>query len=232
MFFGPRSDFGCRHSRLRFGQPRGGTLSSDTAPAITGLDDLVGDDALAEAFSSGDTWALGEAYRRWAPLVHTVALRALGEPADAEDVTQQVFVKGWHGRHGFDPARGRLASWLVGVTRHVVADRFASRDRERRLGERLSSQSGARVGKEQTVDQLAEQAVDAVVIAEVMVQLSPPQRQVIELAFFQSLTHPQIAAALDMPLGTVKSHVRRALATLRDHLDDREARRGPIKDMS
>ena len=71
------------------------------------------DRELAEAFHAGQEWALAEAYERWAGLVHGISLRALGQRSDAEDATQQVFVRAWRGRTTFDPGKGSMAAWLV-----------------------------------------------------------------------------------------------------------------------
>lgn len=152
--------------------------------------------------------------------MHTIALRSLREPADAEDATQQVFVRSWRSRHTYDPARARLVAWLVGVTRHVVADRLTARDRDRRLGRRLAVVDGQPEHRtDGVVDRMADQAVDAVLVASCMSRLEEPRRTIIELAFLRGLTHVQVAAALQLPLGTVKSHVRRGLATLREQLE-------------
>ena len=97
--------------------------------AANGRDpDGEGVDELGAAFADGDENALAEAYRRWSVLVHSVALRSLGSVSDAEDVTQLVFVQAWRSRRGFDPARSRLPAWLLGITRHVVADAHERRD--------------------------------------------------------------------------------------------------------
>ena len=95
------------------------------------------DEHVASAFAAGLEWALEEAYRRWSAVVHTIAMRSLPQPADAEDVTQQVFVQAWRSRHTYDADVRPLAAWLTGITRHVVADTYARRDRERRLAQRL-----------------------------------------------------------------------------------------------
>ncbi|WP_231384030.1 RNA polymerase sigma factor [Cellulomonas sp. URHD0024] len=178
--------------------------------AATGRDrDGEGVDELGLAFADGDESALAEAYRRWSLLVHSVALRSLASVADAEDVTQLVFVQAWRSRHGFDPARSRLPAWLLGITRHVVADAHERRSRDRRLRDRsLASAPG-----ELTI--VDDRVVDRVVIADELERLGDPQRTILRLAFYDDLTHDQIASRLGLPLGTVKSHVRRSLARLR-----------------
>src|SRR5690606_132844 len=98
--------------------------------------DAASRDELTHRFLLGDGAALEEASDRHARLVYSLALRALGAHHDAEDVTQQVFVRAWRGRAGFDPGRGPLGGWLVGITRRQIADRLAARARDRDLADR------------------------------------------------------------------------------------------------
>ncbi|HXV93279.1 MAG TPA: sigma-70 family RNA polymerase sigma factor [Pseudonocardia sp.] len=187
---------------------RPGTGGHASAPA-----DVAGPDPdvlLARRFREGDPGALREAYDRHSRIVFGVALRALGGHHDAEDVTQQVFVRAWRARDTFDTARGSLGGWLVGITRRQIADRLAARDRERRVADRVAL--GTEPGPHGPVP---DHVVDAVVVADEMNQLPPQQRTVVRLAFFDDLTHQQIAALTGLPLGTVKSHLRRGLERLR-----------------
>jgi RNA polymerase sigma-70 factor (ECF subfamily) len=168
---------------------------------------------VARRFAAGDEQALAWAYERWAGQVHGMAVRAFGPGPDAEDVTQQTFVSAWTGRAGYSAARGPLPAWLVGICRHKIADTWGRLDRQRRVTEAAAVEAP-----------LSTPAVDAVVADRVLLlgelaQIGQPQRGIIELAFFEDLTHAQIAARTGLPLGTVKSHIRRTLERLRTRLE-------------
>jgi RNA polymerase sigma-70 factor (ECF subfamily) len=174
------------------------------------------DDAeVGRRFAAGDERALALAYERWAGLVHGMAVRALGSSADAEDVTQQVFVSAWTGRSGYRPEHGPLPGWLVGITRHRIADAFARRRREER--ERLAVAAAPDPDREAAPFESGSD--DRVVLLEELARIGEPQRGIMELVFFHDLTHEQIAARTGLPLGTVKSHIRRTLVRLRTRLE-------------
>jgi RNA polymerase sigma-70 factor (ECF subfamily) len=172
------------------------------------------DDAeVARRFAAGEERALALAYERWGGLVHGMAVRALGSSVDAEDVTQQVFVSAWAGRSGYRPEDGPLPAWLVGITRHRIADAFARRRREER--ERLA----ATPDPDRLATRFESGSDDRVVLLDELALIGEPQRGIMELAFFHDLTHEQIAARTGLPLGTVKSHIRRTLVRLRSRLE-------------
>ncbi|TFD77038.1 sigma-70 family RNA polymerase sigma factor [Cryobacterium psychrophilum] len=180
---------------------------------VTALTD--GDDhaRLVAAFKAGDEHALAEAYARWSSLVYTIAVRSLGDPPEAEDVTQKVFIAAWRGRATFEPSRSRLPAWLVGITRHTVADAHEARSRRRRVQEAVVF--------ERELSQADESAdlADRVMMSDELQRLGPVPQQVMQLAFYEDLTHTQIADSLEIPLGTVKSHIRRSLTRLRVRLE-------------
>jgi RNA polymerase sigma factor (sigma-70 family) len=166
-------------------------------------------------FAAGDERALAWAYERWAALIHGMACRALGSGPDAEDVTQQVFISAWHGRSGYLPERGPLPAWLVGICRHRIADAYARRRQEERSRAAAITLAGE-PHREPAEDRLAE---DRIVLLGELRRIGQPQRGIMELAFFHDLTHEQIAEQTGLPLGTVKSHIRRTLGRLRDRLE-------------
>jgi RNA polymerase sigma factor (sigma-70 family) len=177
------------------------------------------DDEITAAFQAGRPEALSRAYARFAPLVFTIALQTLRNQADAEDVTQQVFVAAWRGRTTFTASRGSLAAWLVGITRHAVADVLRARRRENGA----LKQAGAVPGALPDTDQV----INRVVLADELGRLGEPQRDIMMLAFYTDLTHEQIASKLGLPLGTVKSHIRRSLLRLRARMEVGDGTRRP-----
>lgn len=180
-----------------------------------GYDRHVDDDVrLASSFVAGDDDALARVYERWAPLVYTLAVRSLGDVGDAEDVTQKTFVAAWTGRARFDPERASLSAWLVGIAKNKIADTHEARARIRRLHEQLAASSDPSDWVEETPD-----IADTLVVADEIARLEPTAQAVMRLAFFDDLTHNEISDRLGLPLGTVKSHIRRSLQRMRARLE-------------
>ncbi|CAA9218289.1 MAG: RNA polymerase ECF-type sigma factor [uncultured Blastococcus sp.] len=189
----------------------------DPVPAQRGAAE-PDDQEVARRFAAGDERALALAYGRWAGQIHGMAVRAFGPGPDAEDVTQQTFVSAWTGRAGYRPDKGPLPGWLVGVARHKIADTWARRDKHRRETEAAMSEAQATPQRRVTAG-VDSQVADRVLVLDELDHLGQPQRGIIELAFFEDLTHAQIAARTGIPLGTVKSHIRRTLERLRTRLE-------------
>ena len=185
--------------------------------SVVAVPDELDDQEVGRLFAAGEERGLALAYERWAGQVHGMAVRAFGPGPDAEDVTQQTFISAWTGRAGYRPDKGPLPAWLVGVCRHKIADTWARRDRQRRETEAAATElqgtpNRATAGVDTTV-------ADRLLLLDELDQLGQPQRGIIELAFFEDLTHQQIAARTGLPLGTVKSHIRRTLERLRTRLE-------------
>ncbi|WP_299534343.1 sigma-70 family RNA polymerase sigma factor [uncultured Streptomyces sp.] len=171
---------------------------------------------LAAGLVRGDADCFARVYVRWGTLVHTLAARSLGDVREAEDVTQQVFMAAWRGRAGYHPERGPLPGWLVGITRRKIADALAARTRRTEL-------AAASAARQQVLDADSarpEAVLDRVLVTQELSRLPQTQRHILCMAFFDDLTQVQIAERTGLPLGTVKSHARRALQRLRRALAD------------
>lgn len=154
-----------------------------------------------------------EVYRRHAELVFSLCMASLRHRQDAEDATQQVFTRAWRSRDTYDVARP-TGAWLTGITRRVIADTLAARDRQRQR-----VQAGADAMERDDPPQPTDAVVDRVVVQQILRQLGPPQDEILRLAYTHDLPLKTIAERLEMPLGTVKSHVHRGLARMRERLE-------------
>lgn len=187
----------------------------DTADVVDA--DVDGDSRrLAAELVAGSNDALAEMYRRWATLVHTIAYRALGDRHDAEDVTQQVFVSAWNSRHSLRPDQGSLAAWLVGITKHRVSD---VRTQRYRAGRNLNA-----VAAQTAIEPAAhhENWAERLLLVHEIERMGDPRAAVLRMAFMQDRSQHEIANTLGLPIGTVKSHVRRGLIELRHRLEEVE----------
>ncbi len=174
--------------------------------------------ALAARLVRGDETALEEVYDRWSALVHTFALRALRDTHDAEDVTQAVFVAAWRSRHTLTPSPSALPAWLFGIARHKVADVRAARARDADRVTAVASLPDVQAG---AADQSADDGVaERLVVRQAVDELPDPRRTILFLAFWEGHSHTEIAETVDLPLGTVKSHVRRGLIQLHQTLEE------------
>ena len=183
---------------------------------------MSSDDELAERLRAGDERALRTVYERHGAAVLYPAQRLLGNRADAEDVTQLTFVAASTGRDSCDSARGSLLGWLRGIARRKASDRLRAAARDNRLSEAVGGRLVPPADPE-----APERVVDRLVIADEMARLPDEQRRTLQLAFFDDLTHPQISAVTGLPLGTVKSHIRRGMANLRRRWEVDGAALGP-----
>jgi RNA polymerase sigma-70 factor (ECF subfamily) len=178
------------------------------------VSDADSEAAWSARFVAGDERALEYVYRRWSPVVFTLALRSLGDRGDAEDVTQKTFVSAWTSRASFDSSRARLSTWLVAIAKRRIADTHEARARVRALQEQLR-----RVTRPDDLTVPEVDLADTLLVAEEISRLEPDARRVMRLAFFDDLTHQEISKRLEMPLGTVKSHIRRSLERMRTRLE-------------
>ncbi|MER5891319.1 sigma-70 family RNA polymerase sigma factor [Streptomyces sp. NPDC001941] len=185
----------------------------DGAPGNPPGRGATGDDAFGTRLRDGDLDAFAAVYRDTAGLVHGLALRTLGDRQEAEDVAQTVYLAVWRGRAGYRPERGPVQAWVVGITRKKIADALTARTQRARAVKAAtehfdpSAQPSAASG-----------TADRLLLAQCLDDLPYQQSSLLRLAFYQDLTHTQIAGLTGLPLGTVKSHIRRGLKALARHL--------------
>ena len=176
-------------------------------------------ETLLAAVAGGDLDAFGALYDDLAPLVFGVARRVVRDPSRAEEVTQDVFTEVWRQAARFDPARGRVRTWVLTIAHRRAVDTVrssqASRAREEHVGRREPVQVA---GPEDAVVTAAEHEG----VRRCLDSLTPLQSQAVRLAYYQGFTYPEVAAMLDRPLPTVKTRMRDGLIRLRDCLEARD----------
>jgi RNA polymerase sigma-70 factor (ECF subfamily) len=169
----------------------------------------VEDDAsLLALVRNGDEQAMASLFDRYSKIVYSVALRVLRDPAAAEDVLQEIFMQVWRTPESFTSARGSLAGWLAVVARNRSIDTLRRR-RPTDSVEDVVLASSSNIAVEVERSSLMERARG------VIATLPGEQRKTLEMAFFDGLTHSEIAEMTGDPLGTVKTRIRSALLTLR-----------------
>ena len=180
---------------------------------------LVNEDDIrcVRALVRGDQTALAELYDRYAPLMMAVGQRVLGNRREAEDLLHDVFLEAWRSAKDFEPSRGSVRAWLTMRMRSRALDRLRAAGRAKvvlhpdgRAPERSASSPGDALGDRERV-------------RAAVAQLSEEQRPILEMTYFQGMTGPEVAEALDLPIGTVKSRLSRAIKQLRAALHDQPA---------
>jgi len=172
----------------------------------------VADPELLGRMRLGDESALEALYARYGGLVYTLALRIVGDPELAREVVQDTFLRSWGGRETYDPQRGRVPWWLMGIARNRAIDLLRSRSHQARIRERAAPlpEISAALSRDPADAVIARRAV-----LDALRELSNGQRMAIELAYYGGLTQTEIADQLGEPLGTIKSRTREAIERLR-----------------
>jgi len=180
------------------------------------------DRSLLERVARAEESALEELYDRFAPVLYALAYRMVGERSDAEEIVLDTFAQAWREASRFRAERGSVAAWLTMMCRSRALDLLRARARRVRV---VSSATAAAPDTPPAMgsgmpggDRALEQLERRQAVAAALRGLSPPQRQAIELAYYDGLSHSEIAEQLGEPLGTVKTRVRLAMEKLRDTL--------------
>lgn len=174
------------------------------------------DNELVARLQRRDPQALAELYDRYGRAAYSIIVRVVRDPAIAEDLVQETFLRVWNRVHGLDAERGSLGAWLLAVARNRAIDYLrSSAGRERRTLE-LNEAEHPSLYRDMEPDIIASDKTRRV--KEAMQKLAPNHRQVMELAYFEGLSQSEMAERMGQPLGTVKTWVRTALKSLRDEL--------------
>lgn len=170
------------------------------------------DSELMARVAGGEQSAFAQLYDRYGGIAYGLALQITGEPAQAQDVVQDAFLACWRQAAGFKAQRGSVRGWLLAIVHHRAVDLLRSARQQRETygaAERLTE-----VPDEQSVEQEALHRMDMRHVGAALRTLPAPQRQVVEMAYYRGYPYPEIASQLGLPLGTVKSRLRLALARL------------------
>jgi len=173
---------------------------------------VINDQELLSRIRSGDQEAMAVIFKRYGGAVFSVALRILRDPSQAEDVMQEILFQLWRNSESFVHGRGSLGAWLVVVARNRSIDVLRRRKPS-------DSVEDVILASPQNLASEAERDVMIEKVRSYMLSLPPEQQKSIQLAFFEGLSHTEIAARTGDPLGTVKTRIRLALLTLRKALE-------------
>lgn len=174
----------------------------------------VDEATLLTAVARGDQAAFAALYDRISPLVHGVVRRVVRDPAQSEEVTQEVLVELWRTAVRFDPDRGSARAWILTMAHRRAIDRVRSEQSARDRTERVAGREHVR-----PFDDVAEQvetSLDHDRVRAALGTLTELQRQAVELAYYQGYTYREVAELLETPLGTIKTRMRDGLIRLRD----------------
>lgn len=164
--------------------------------------------ALMERIRAGDETAMADVYDLYSGIVYGVALRVLGDAGAAEDVLQEVFLQLWRNPQAFDANRGKLPAWLAVIARNRAIDHLRKRQPEEDIAD-LPISTGLNLEDE------ASQRMAVEKIRGALSRLAQEQRRALEMAFFEGMTHTEIAAKTGEPLGTIKTRIRAGLLAVR-----------------
>lgn len=169
-------------------------------------------DCVLPRIAAGEPAAVADCIARYGGLVWSLARRFLGNPADAEDAVQDVFIELWKNAARYDPARSSEPTYITMIARRRLIDRKRKAGRTPALQPLPDEPPGVRGTDRIEVEDEAAKA------AAVLGELRDDERRVIQMAVYQGLTHEEIAAATGLPVGTVKTHIRRGLIRVRERL--------------
>jgi RNA polymerase sigma-70 factor (ECF subfamily) len=178
------------------------------------------DASLVQRLLQRDMRAFEQIYDRHSRLVYGLVYRIVQQAGTAEEVVQDIFLQLWRNAAQYDASRGPFLPWLLTMARHRALDTLRLKSERQRRREDQTEELPAVCMAPQFEKQLDEKR-RALQVRELMTSLQPQQKRAIELAYFEGLSHTEIAATLREPLGTVKSWIRNGLMRLREGLQEK-----------
>jgi RNA polymerase sigma-70 factor (ECF subfamily) len=175
-----------------------------------------------EFLKNRDEVSLEMLYERYSRLVYSTVFRIVGSVSDAEEVTQEVFLRVWKNAGKFDPSKGSALAWLMAITRRLAIDRTRSKQfKSHRSEVNLAAVNveESQKGKEEGAEIVMIKTEEARIMTDALNNLPEEHRRMIDLAYYEGLSHSKIASRLNMPLGTVKTMIRKAVIDLRSMLN-------------
>lgn len=183
------------------------------------------DQALIQLVIRSDEGALSALYDRYAKLVYSIALNAIGEQGLAEEIVQEVFIRIWEKASSFDSNRGKLYTWIVSITRNRSIDLLRkSKTRRESIHRYWTEFDLLEETTSENPERRAESQIEQQRVRAALRQLPEEQRQALALAYFKGLSQSEIANVLDEPLGTIKTRIRLGMKKLRALLEPMEHR--------
>ena len=185
-------------------------------------DDVSSDAALVQQLLRRDVRAFEQLYDRHSRIVYGLVLRILQQGSTAEEVVQDVFLQLWRNASRYQASRGPFVPWLLTLARNRALDTLRLKSERQRRREDQTEEL-PQIAQVPQYEQALDEKRRAEVVRSLMSSLSAPQKKAIELAYFEGLSHSEIAEALHEPLGTVKSWIRNGLIRLKEGLRAQEA---------
>ena len=176
--------------------------------ATTQPERAVSDAEIIARICSGDEGAMAQLYDRHSRVVYAVALRVLSDGSAAEDILQDVFMQLWRNAQAFNASRGSLAAWLVVIARNRAIDKLRKKRPEEEAAETV-------IAVDTDLENAAERNEAIEKVRTVLAGMPAEQRAALEMAFFEGLTHVEIAEKTGQPLGTIKTRIRSGLSAVR-----------------
>ncbi|MEZ5565900.1 MAG: sigma-70 family RNA polymerase sigma factor [Gammaproteobacteria bacterium] len=178
---------------------------------------MTSQQSILQRIANGDAAAVQQCIDAYGNLIWSLARRFLRNSADAEDVVQEIFIDLWNSAGRFDATLASETTFVSTIARRRLIDRLRKNTRTPGMDSLDDEESGAL--DQPFVDPPMEQEADAAVVERILTDMEPEHRQILSLSLYEGYSHREIAEQMNLPLGTVKTRIRRGLISIRDQLN-------------